>query len=80
MNRSLEGLRPERRPNGVTLVDLEGRFQSYTVAARKAAGGFKIECQNTATGHTHAEDGKSTMDGLADSEAGKDSTVNVHAK
>jgi hypothetical protein len=80
MNRSIEGLRPERRPNGVTMVDLEGRFQSYTVATRKATGGFEIECQNTATGHTHAEDGKSTPDGLADSEAGKGSAVKPHAK
>lgn len=80
MNRSIEGLRPERRPNGVTVVDLEGRFQSYSVATRKATGGFKIECQNTAPGHTHAEDGESAKAGPADPEAGNDSAVSVHAK
>lgn len=79
-NRSIEGLRPERRANGVTLVNLEGRFQSYTVATKKSTGGFKIECQNTTPGHTHADEGESATTGLADPEEGKDSAVNVHAK
>ena len=80
MNRSIEGLRPERRSNGVTVVDLEGRFQSYTVATRKSTGGFEIECQNTAPGHTHTDDGEGANAGPADPEAGKDSAVSVHAK
>ncbi|HSH00326.1 MAG TPA: hypothetical protein VLB27_09770, partial [candidate division Zixibacteria bacterium] len=80
MNRSIEGLRPERRPNGVTLVDLQGRFQSYTVATRKANGEIEIECQNTAPSHTHAEHGEGTKSRLADPDAPKDSAVNVHAK
>lgn len=80
MNRSIEGLRPERRPNGVNLVDLQGRFQSYTVATRKENGGIEIECQNTAPSHTHAEHGEGTKSRLADPDAPKDSAVNVHAK
>ena len=53
-NRSAEGLQLERLPNGATVIHLQGRFQSYSVATRNADGGIDLECRATGPEHDHA--------------------------
>lgn len=49
VNRSSDGLTVVSRPNGMKSVDLQGRFQSATVAVRNANGTISEQCvQNEA--------------------------------
>ena len=43
-NQSLEGLVAEAQPDGSWLLDVQGRFQNYSIARRDASGGIHFDC------------------------------------
>ena len=47
-NESAEGLEVRILPNGARMVDLEGRFQSYSVATKDADGQLRTGCVRNA--------------------------------
>ena len=81
INRSVEGLKPEVLPSGATVMNLQGRFQSYTVATRNSDGVIQLECKNRSPDHNHS--GHETADdgeGETDTELPVNSLVKTNGK
>ena len=44
MNQSLEGLDAEAQPDGSWLLDVQGRFQNYSIARKDVTGALHFDC------------------------------------
>ena len=44
INQSLEGLVAEAQPDGSWLLDVQGRFQNYSIARKDVTGGIHFDC------------------------------------
>lgn len=44
VNQSLEGLVAEAQPDGSWLLDVQGRFQNYSIARKDVTGGIHFDC------------------------------------